>query len=169
MAVKFCILQPQIISLLMSMFILRSGNTHWRGRNSTIDLLVLTSSDEIFFCTVILYIFSFLSNMLSKQGAEAYWAFPFSKSSLPSDVSIIKCLPQGLKKRSSLQWMLCQFSNKITPQIFYNNALRFSSSGSSVNALTEPGKWNRPAKTPSTGSEFGSASKFRTTSFRTSS
>ncbi len=54
--------------------------SYWRGRISTIDLLVRTGSDQLLF--ILKKYFSFILNKLSEWGGHPYWAFSFGKSSL---------------------------------------------------------------------------------------
>ncbi len=53
-----------------------AGKPYWRGRISTVDLLVLISWDQL------LFNFPFLQMNQSELGGQTYWAFPFSNSSL---------------------------------------------------------------------------------------
>ncbi len=56
-----------------------SGNPYWRGSLSTVDVLVLTSSDKLLLYWKYNFNLSFLQN---KLGGQPYWAFPFSSCSL---------------------------------------------------------------------------------------
>jgi len=58
----------------------KAGKSHWRRRISTVDLLVLTSLNQLLFIMQIL--FTFLLKKLSYSGGQPYWTFPFCKSSL---------------------------------------------------------------------------------------
>jgi hypothetical protein len=57
---------------------IRDGKPYWKGRLSTVDLLVLTSLNQLLFLFVLQTIFTFLQNKLPKWGGHLYWAFPFS-------------------------------------------------------------------------------------------
>jgi hypothetical protein len=50
--------------------------SYWRGRLSTIDLLMLTSLDQLLFMLKIL--FTFLQNKLTQWGGQMYCAFRLS-------------------------------------------------------------------------------------------
>ncbi len=63
-----------------------AGNPYWRGKISTIDLLVLTSSNQLLL--ILKLYFSHLQNNLSYCGGQSYWAFPFSKGSLATVFSL---------------------------------------------------------------------------------
>ncbi len=54
----------------------KTGKTNWRGRLSTVDLLALTSLDQLLL--KLKTFFTFLQNELPKWGVQLYWAFPFS-------------------------------------------------------------------------------------------
>ncbi len=56
------------------------GNPYWRGRLSTVDLLVLTSLDQPLL--KMLTLFTYKQNKQPLSVGQPYWAFPFSKSSL---------------------------------------------------------------------------------------
>jgi len=58
----------------------KPGNPNWKGRISTVDLLLLTSSNLLLF--ILKLHFSFLQNNLSQWGGQLQWAFPFIKDSL---------------------------------------------------------------------------------------
>ncbi len=55
---------------------LQSRKSYWRGRLSTVDLLVLTRLDQLLFYWK--YYIPLLQNKLPKWGGQLYWAFPFS-------------------------------------------------------------------------------------------
>ncbi len=66
----------KIISKLCSELYRQTGNPHWRERISTLDLLVLTSWDQLLFIQK-LYIYV-LQNTLFKWGGQLYWVFPLA-------------------------------------------------------------------------------------------
>ncbi len=57
-----------------------AGKPYWRGRIRTVDLLVLTSLDQLLFKLKLNFLF--LQNNLSLLWGQLHWAFPFSNSSL---------------------------------------------------------------------------------------
>ncbi len=65
-----------------------TGNPYWRGRLSTVDLLVLTSLDQL------LLIQQKILCFFTKQATLMYWAFPFSWCSLVwvTLSSLVQCL-----------------------------------------------------------------------------
>ncbi len=59
------------------------GNSYWSGRISTIDLLVLTSSDQLFF--ILKVSLFFLTKQPTLKGGLLY----FSKSSLVNPIILL--------------------------------------------------------------------------------
>jgi hypothetical protein len=59
---------------------IRPGNLYWRGRLSTVDLLVLTSINQLIFRLKIFL--PVLQNKLPNRGGQVYWALPFSQCSV---------------------------------------------------------------------------------------
>ncbi len=104
-----------------------TGKPYWRERISTVDLLVLTSLDQLLF-KLKLYISIFTKQV---KGGQLYSAFPFSKSSLPSSellhkfvynrqLLIIKIL--AVRNKSNLLLMDVCMSKHLQLQSFKKHA-----------------------------------------------
>ncbi len=82
--------------------ITKPETSYWRGRICTINLPVLTSSDQLL-SKLKRYTSLFFLNKFSEWGGQLYQAFPFSKSSLDKSSSKTLQFEGTIKHHSKLE------------------------------------------------------------------